>query len=502
MLLNVHEVYLDHNASAPVAPEVKKAMIEVLADHFGNPSSLHTRGRIARGLVEQARATVAGALGARADQIVFTSGGTEGNNAVIKGVVAAAAARRGAAGCHVVTSKIEHDSVLGACAQLEATGVRVTYLAAGRDGRVEPDDLSAALTADTVLVSIMHGNNEVGALQPVEELARRCAAADVPFHTDAVQTFGKIAVDVGALGCDFLTISAHKIGGPKGAGAIYARGGTPWLPLIAGGDQERGQRTGTEGVAQIVGLGKAVELAMAHRVSEHARLTELRAELLSGIRTVAPTAIVNQAAPEHQLPGTVNLTFPGHESIAVLAGLDCYEIAASVGSACTADRVEPSHVLLGMGFDRAHALSSIRLSMGLSTSTRDLRYVLKVLGEVLTHPPAGLSYLDPAHLTAERVASPHTIVVDLRFPHERFRHPSVPGAREWSVLSFDRRARELPRDHEVVLMCATGVISYGAGYRLARGGHPAVRVVQGGYNAWRGLYPDLMAGLREKIGSP
>lgn len=499
MIFNVHEVYLDHNASTPAAAEVQRVMAEVLADHFGNPSSLHTRGRVARGLVEQARATVAGALGARPEQLIFTSGGSEGNNAVIKGGFMAAAARRGAARCHVITSKIEDDSVLGPCAQLEALGGRVTYLPAGPDGRVRPADLAAALDDDTVLVSIMHGNNETGALQPIVELVGLATAAGVPFHTDAVQTLGKIPVDVGALGCEFLTVSAHKLGGPKGAGAIYHRGTTPWHGLIVGGDQERGLRTGTEGVAQLVGFGKAVELAVGHQASEHARLTALRAELLAELRAVAPTAIVNQAAPEHQLPGTVNLTFPGHESIQLLAGLDCYEVAVSVGSACTADRVEPSHVLLGMGLDRAHALSSIRLSMGTSTTARDLRYVQKVLGEVLTHPPAGLSYLDPAHLTAERIARPRTIVVDLRFPHERWRSPSIPGAREWSVLSFDGHARKLPRDCEVILMCATGIVSYGAGYRLANAGHPAVRVVQGGYNAWRGLYPALLAELTAKV---
>lgn len=494
MILNVHEVYLDHNASTPTPPEVRKAVADVLADHFGNPSSLHTRGRVARGLVEQARATVAGALGARADQLVFTSGGSEGNNAVVKGVVAASG--RPPARCHVVTSQIEHDSVLGPCRQLEAAGVRVTYLPAGPDGRVRPAEVAAALGPDTALVSIMHGNNETGALQPIAEIAALCKAAGVPLHTDAVQTLGKLPIDVDALGCDFLTVSAHKLGGPKGAGAIYNRGTARWQALVAGGDQERGLRTGTEGVAQIVGFGKAVELALGHLASERARLAALRAELLAGVREVAPTVVVNQAAPEHQLPGTVNLTFPGHESIAVLAGLDCYEIAASVGSACTADRVEPSHVLLGMGLSREAALSSIRLSMGASTTSRDLRYVVKVLAEVLTHPPPGLAYLDPAHLTAERIRAARTVLVDLRFPHERFKSPSIPGAREWSVLTFDHHARHLERDREVILMCATGVLSYGAGYRLAQRGHPCVRVVQGGYNAWRGLYPELLERLR------
>jgi cysteine desulfurase len=494
MILNVHEVYLDYNASAPVLPAVQKAIAEVQAEHFGNPSSLHTRGRAARGLIEQARAQVAAGLGARADQLYFTSGATEANNAVVKGVVSAAALRRGIERCHVVTTLIEHDSVLGPCKQLEAMGARVTYLPAGPDGRVRPADLAAALTADTVLVSIMHGNNETGAIQPVGELIPLAMAAGVPFHTDAVQTFGKIPVEVGALGCEYLTISSHKLGGPKGAGAIYARGNAAWLPLVAGGDQERGQRTGTENTAAIVGFGKAAELAVAHRATEHARLSALRTELLAGLPDVAPGAIVNQAAREHQLPGTLNLTFPGHESIHVLAGLDCHEIAASVGSACTADRVEPSHVLLGMGIDRQRALESIRLSMGAGTTSKQVRYALDVLGEVLAHPPAGLAYLDPAHLTAARIASPRTVVVDLRFPHERWRSPSIAGAREWNILTFDRRARELPRDAEVILMCATGVVSYGAGYRLARAGHPTVRVVQGGYNAWRALNPGAQIG--------
>ena len=496
MILNVHEVYLDYNASAPVLPDVQRVVADVTAHHFGNPSSLHTRGRAARGLVEQARAQVAAAIGARGDQIYFTSGATEANNAVVKGVTLAAAARRGLARCHVITSKIEHDSVLGPCKQLEAMGARVTYLPAAPDGRVRPADLAAALDGDTVLVSVMHGNNETGAIQPIAELSALAMAAGAPFHTDAVQTLGKIPVDVAALGVELLTISSHKLGGPKGAGAIFARGTAPWLPLVSGGDQERGQRTGTENVPGLAGFGKAAELAVAHRAAEHARLSGLRTELLAGLRDVAPFAIVNAAPPEHQLPGTINITFPGHESIHVLAGLDCYEIAASVGSACTADRVEPSHVLLGMGIDRERALQSIRLSMGTGTTSKDLRYLLKVLDEVLARPPAGLAYLDPTHLTAERIAAPRTVLVDLRFPHERFRSPSIPGAREWNVLTVDRHARDLPHDHEVILMCATGVASYGAGYRLARAGHPAVRVVQGGYNAWRARYPELLDRLR------
>lgn len=497
MLLGPREVYLDHNATTPVEKGVQRAMEKALASSFGNPSSLHTHGRRARGLVEHARAEIAKLLRCRVDQIVFTSGGTEGNNAVLKGVFLASRERYGKSG-HVITSKIEHDSVLGACKQIEALGGRVTYLPAGRDGLVRVQDVKEALEKnadDTVLVSIMHANNETGAIQPIREIGALCKAARVPFHTDAVQSFGKIPTHVDELGCDFLTLTAHKIYGPKGAGALFIRGNAPFFALQSGGDQEGGLRTGTEGVHQIVGLGVAAALAEEHRESEFFRMRELREEFLGLLREAVPNVIVHEAPQNAQLPATLSLAFPGIEGLQLLAGLDCWEVSVSIGSACTADRIEPSHVMLGMGIDEREALSTIRVSMGRGTSRRDMRYVAEVIGKITEEPPNTLRYLDPQHLDEARIRSPQTFLIDLRMPHERFLDPTIPGAVEWSALTLDKSLSDVPRDKEAILMCGTGIISYAAGYRLANAGHPNVRVVYGGYAAWHGRYPTLLGKL-------
>ncbi len=482
MIFWVRDVYLDHNATTPVAPEVRRAMDRALRKTNGNASSLHTHGRAARGVIEQTRRSVAALLGCAPERLFFTSGGTEGNNAIIKGVFN----RRGQG--HIITSKIEHESVLGACQQIQAMGGDVTFLPAGRDGRVRPEDVRTAIREDTILISIMHGNNETGAIQPIPEIAAIAREAKIPLHTDAVQTFGKIRTDVEELGCEFLTLTAHKIRGPKGVGVIYWRGGVEWTPLIGGGDQERGLRAGTEGVHQIAGLGQAVQLAGANMESEFKRLSDLRSRFVEELHRIKPDVRINEASPAHQLPGSLNVTFPGVEGIRLLAGLDCYRISVSIGSACTADRIEPSHVLLGMGIREADALSTIRISMGRTTTLADVRYTIAVLQKVLKGDPPGLAYLDPQHLTLERVRSGEVFLIDLRWPYERMLYPTIPGAKEWTWINFERYLKKIPWDREVVLMCGTGVFSYGAGYRLAKAGHPKVRVVYGGYAAWKNLH--------------
>lgn len=482
--------YLDHNATTPVAAEVRRAMAACLKKTHGNPSSLHIAGRTARGAVEQARRSVARLLGCQSEDLYFTSGGTEANNAVIKGVLAAAG------GGHIVTTRIEHDSVLGACAQVEEQGGRVTYVPAAADGRVKADDFAAAIRPDTVLVSVMHANNETGAIQPVREIAEIARKAGIPLHTDAVQTFGKLPTTVDDLGCEFLTLSAHKINGPKGAGALYWRGNAKWTPLIAGGDQERKMRSGTEGVHQIVGLGVAADVAGRRMDSEWRRLRVLRQMMIDGMRELYPEVRINEAPEGRQLPGSVNATFPGKSGLSILAGLDCHEIAVSIGSACTADRIEPSHVLLGMGLSTEDALSTIRVSMGTTTVAADVKYFLWALRKVLRGDPEGLAWLPPEHLTEERISS--SFVIDLRMRYERMISAGIPTARLWSHIGFEKHFKDIPRDKEVILMCSTGIFSFEAGYRLAMAGHPKVRVVYGGYEAWKALYPDLLDRLRSR----
>jgi len=485
------KVYLDHNATTPVAEEVVRSMAECLKKIHGNPSSLHTAGRSARGIVENARKSVSKLLGCDHEQVIFTSGGTEANNAVIKGVFNLAG--RG----HIVTSRIEHDSILGACKQVKEMGGKITYLPAGSDGRVKVRDVASAIRDDTILISIMHANNETGVIQPVKEIARIAREKKIPFHTDAVQSFGKIPTNVDEIGCEFLSLSAHKINGPKGIGALYWRGRTGWRPLISGGNQEREMRTGTEGVHQIAGLGAAAELAACRMENEIKRLRKLRCQLIDGLQEIYPEVLINEAPEEHQLPGTVNATFPGREGLRILAGLDCYEVAVSIGSACTADRIEPSHVLLGMGISEEYALSTIRISMGTTTGEKDIKFLLWALMKVLEGDPAGFAYLDPQHLTEDKIRAEETFMIDLRFPYERMLSPSIPGAKLWSHIGFERCIKQIPRNKEVILMCSTGIFSLGAGFRLARAGYPRVRVVYGGYSAWRSLYPDMIERLKK-----
>lgn len=497
-------LYFDHNATTPLARPVRRAMGHCLAREFGNGSSLHTMGRGARGLIEQARGAVAKLIGARPDQIVFTSGGTEANNTVIKGVFGAF--RNGtlpghppdqAKGPgHIITTLIEHESILGACTQVELAGGAVSRLPAGRDGRLDPEKVRAALRPDTLLISVMHANNEIGVIQPIREIAKIARETGVLFHTDAVQSTGKLAIDVESIGCDFLSLTAHKINGPKGAGALYCRQPGRLFPLIFGGDQERGQRAGTEGTHQIVGLGAACDLAAGRGREELERLRGLRETLIAGMRALHPELVINEAASEHQLPGTISASFSGRSGLRLLAGLDCHGIGVSIGSACTADRIEPSHVLLGMGLSAEHALSTIRLSMGTTTNRLSVWYLLHVLKDVLQHDPPGFAYIDPEHLDEKRIRSGTTMIVDLRFPHERMLEASIPGAEEWSAFGYEQRLAAVPRDREVIFLCATGVISTGAAYRLAQSGHPATRVIFGGFSAWRARYPDLLPQLR------
>jgi len=479
-------LYFDHNATTPLAGEVRQEMGKAMSDTFGNASSLHTLGRASRGAIETARRSVAALLNCPPERIFFTSGGTEGNNAVIKGVFAAKG--RG----HIITTKIEHESILGSCSQIQTLGGRVTVIPAGPDGRVRVEDVRAAIEDDTILISVTHANNETGAVQPIFEIAALARGAGIPFHTDAVQSFGKLDTDVEKIGCEFLTLTAHKINGPKGIGAFYWRGSAPFFPLIYGGDQERKMRAGTEGVHQVVGLGVAADLAKERREREFSRMWKLRKLMASGIKKIYPDAVINEASPQQQLPGTVNVSFPGKSGLRILAGLDCYEIGVSIGSACTADRIEPSHVLLAMGIDEERALSTIRISMGTTNNRLSVLFFLWALRRVLQADPPGFAYLDPQHLTEELIGSPNTFLVDLRFPHERLLAPCIPGAQQWSPFGFERNFSQIAFDKRVILMCATGVLSTGLGYRLASHGHSDVRVVFGGYSAWRALYPDLI----------
>jgi cysteine desulfurase len=368
-------VYLDHNATTPIAPEVADRMDRATREVWGNASSVHHFGQQAKAAVDEARGQVAALLGAEASEIVFTAGGTESDNFAIRGAaeVLEAAGRK-----HLIATSIEHEAVLKTMAALSRRGWRVTLLPVDSNGIVSPDALQKAISDETAIVSVMHANNEIGTVQPIAELAQIAKAHGALVHTDAVQSAGKIPIDVKTLGVDMLSISAHKFYGPKGVGAMWLRKGVRLLPFLTGGRQERNRRAGTENVAGIVGLGTAAELAAKKMRDETARLRALRDRLESAILSAVPGSERNGAA-EPRVANTTNISFDRIESESLLIGLDLEGIAVSSGSACSSGTLEPSHVLRAMGLPHLRTLSSIRFSLGAGNTDGDVDRVIKVL---------------------------------------------------------------------------------------------------------------------------
>ena len=369
-------VYLDHNASTPVHPEVVAEMLPYFSDVYGNPSSVHGFGRDARAAVDAARDRVAAFLRVRADELVFTSGGTESDNFGVKGL--ALARGRG----HVITSKVEHHAVLRSAQALEAQGFAVSYLPVDQYGMVDPDDVRRALRPDTIAISIMHANSEVGTIQPVRAIGALAREAGVPFHVDAVQTFGKVEIDVDAMNIDALSFSGHKIYGPKGIAGLYIRRGTKMVSIQHGGEHERRRRAGTENVPGIVGLGKAVEVRARDMKTEAEAVSALRDRMWEGIRARVPEVRLN-GHPTERLPGTANICYRNVESESIVLALDLKGIAVSAGSACTAGSVEPSHVLVAMGVPLDWAMGAVRSSLGRSTTAEDVDYVVASVTEAV-----------------------------------------------------------------------------------------------------------------------
>ncbi len=371
-------IYLDHAATTPVDEAVARAMVAVLESGYGNPSSVHAPGREARQRMSEAREKVAQLLGARPEEIVFTSGGTEADNLALVGVARACRER----GDHIVTTQVEHHAVLETCRALEAEGFRTTYVPVDHQGRVAPEAVAEALTPRTVLVSVMLANNEVGTLQPVARIAALVRSRGVYLHTDAVQAVGQVPVGVEELGVDLLSLSAHKMYGPKGVGALYVRRGVPLSPLLHGGGQERGRRSGTENVPGIVGLGKAAQMAHSEQPERQRGLTALRERLIRGIAARAPEAILN-GHPTQRLPSNVSISFPGVTGEALVVDLDLKGVAISAGAACAAGTVEPSHVLRAMGLSEQVAAGTVRLSLGRANTPEEVDQVLDILTEAV-----------------------------------------------------------------------------------------------------------------------
>ena len=371
---------MDHSATTPVAPEVLEAMLPYFGEKFGNASSLHSFGLEAKEALEESRAKVAAILCAQPEEIIFTSGGTESDNLALKGI--GYRSKEKGLGNHIITSSIEHPAILETCRKLETQGFEVTYLPVTKDGLVDPGTVESAVREETVLISIMHANNEIGTIQPLKEIGEIAAQKDVFFHTDAVQTAGKIPIDVNDMGLDLLSISAHKLYGPKGVGALYARKGTRLDSIVQGGGHERGLRSGTENVAGIVGLARAADLASQEMASEAKRLTDLRDKLAKMVLDSVKDAWINGTMTK-RLPGNLNFGFRYVEGESLLLFLDSKGIAVSTGSACSSKKLEPSHVLLSLGLKAEECHGSLRITMGRSNTEEDVDYVARSITEAV-----------------------------------------------------------------------------------------------------------------------
>ncbi|MBI4445498.1 MAG: cysteine desulfurase NifS [Acidobacteria bacterium] len=372
------QVYLDNNATTPLDPEVVEEMLKHFRDDFGNASSIHSYGQRARAAVEEARQKVAALIGAQPREIVFTSGGTEADNTALRGI----ATWHRKKGNHIITNTIEHPAVLRTCQQLEKEGFQVTYVPVDNQGIVRLEDLRKAIKPQTILISVMHVNNEVGTIQPVDEIARIARENKILFHTDAVQSVGKIKVDVKALRVDLLTLSGHKIHGPKGVGALYVRQGTRMNPLLYGGSHERNRRAGTENVPGIVGLGKACELAAGCLDDFQGRVRFLRDKLETEILRRIPDIVLN-GNPNFRAPHVSNITFRYIEGEGLLVSLDFKGIAVSTGAACSSGSVEPSHVLTAMGRNSELASGAIRFSLSRMNIEKEVDYLLETLPGII-----------------------------------------------------------------------------------------------------------------------
>jgi cysteine desulfurase len=363
-------IYMDHSATTPVAPEVLEAMLPYFSEKFGNASSLHSFGLEAKEALEESREKVAALLGAKPEEIIFTSGGTESDNLALKGI----ARKNRKSGKHIITTQVEHPAILECCRKLEKEGFEVTYLPVTNEGLVEIATLESAIRSDTILISVMHANNEVGTIQPLEEIGRLAAEKNIYLHTDAVQSVGKIPTDVNKLGVDLLSLSAHKLYGPKGVGALYIRKGTRLESIIQGGGHENGLRSGTENIAGIVGLARAAELAGETRAMEAERLTRLRDHLAELVLSKVKEAWIN-GTMKMRLPGNLNFGFRYVEGESLLLFLDSIGISVSTGSACSSHKLEPSHVLLSLGLKPEECHGSLRITLGRSNTMEEVDYV-------------------------------------------------------------------------------------------------------------------------------
>lgn len=477
-------VYLDNNATTQVDKRVVKK-IKSFVKYYGNPSSQHSLGKHVRSSVETARKYVSKLVNAEPEEIIFTSGGSEANNEVLKGVASLLTEK----GNHIITSGIEHPSILETCEYLEKKGFKVTYLPVDSDGLVDPDELKNAIHDETILISIMSANNEIGSLQDIKQLAEIAHSKNVLFHTDAVQAVGKTPVDVKSLDVDFLTFSSHKIYGPKGAGALYIKNSKRIDNLIHGGHQEFLFRGGTENTIGIVGFGEASKVILEEGTNFNSDIKSLRLLFYNSIKTFSPNVKINGPATGG-LPGTINLLFPGADNKKIIALLDYYGICASTGSACSEGAEETSHVLRAIGLSNQDAGSSIRFSLGKYNTKNDIRYSADRLKEIL-NDNTSLQYIYPQELNETILNNKDYSLVDIRFNFQRKITKPIAKAILVDRFKLEEYFKTIPKNKNIILICEFGFDAAITGHKLKKLGFSNIIVLFGGYISWRATHPDL-----------
>ncbi len=470
------QVYLDHNATTKVSHQVRRRMNRVLKHYYGNPSALYGIARKSAEIMETARQELADAIHALPDEIFFTGCATESNNAVLKSLSQHFYPKKN----KIISTPIEHPSVINTLEFLKTTGIMVEYCPVDRQGRVSPDELEKLIDGDTFLICCMLANNEIGTIQDIRAITKNAHQKGVLVLSDCVQAFGKIPVDVGELGIDYASFSAHKLYGPKGVGALYVRQGSPFTPFIHGGHQESGMRAGTEGLHNIAGFGAAC-LEVPKHLARAEKIRGLKSLLIDRILEIKPDCVLN--SPEEDcLPNTASITFPNMNSAGLMAILDYDGIAVSGGSACSAQEEKPSHVLKSIGLTDQAAQETLRISLGSDTSDRDIRYLSKVLRDYSDGRTLPVNMITPAQLNETLLSDEGTFILDVRPQIQRRKLKSIPNSYEASFLHIDKYLNRLPRDKNIVVVCQHGNLSLITAYYLKSKGFERVSNLLSGLN--------------------
>ena len=481
------QVYLDHNATTPVSDHVRSKMDQALKYHYGNPSSFYGSGRKSASLLEEARGHVANAIHADPYEVIFTACATESNNAVLKSVSEHFYPQKK----KIVSTPIEHPSITNTLAYLEAQGVVVEFCPVDSQGRVQLADLEKLVDDDTFLVCCILANNETGVIQDIQAVTKVAKKYGALVLTDCVQALGKIPIDVHAWGVDYASFSAHKLYGPKGAGALYVKQGSPFTPFLHGGHQESGLRAGTESIHNIVGFGAACQ--QVDKLLAHAGQTRsLKRDLIQRLKMIKPDCVINSPEADSEcLPNTLSISFPGVENSGLMGMLDYRGIAVSAGSACSTGEDTPSHVLKAIGLSDQAARETLRISLGHDTSARDIQYMAKVVRDYIEGRISFVNMLAPAQLNETILFSKDTFILDVRPPDDRKRHKGMPNAHEVNPLYVERYLKQLPRDKQILVYCPGGGLSAMISYYLKSKGFKRITNLRGGLDAWRKRRSDL-----------